>query len=110
MVTLRSIAASLTLAAAATGFSPVASAGHIVVGIGLPGVAVAAPLPLIPPYGYGPAYYGPGYYGPAFIGAPWYGYYGGPYFGYGPHGHFHGYGRGYGHGYGHGYGGGYHHH
>jgi hypothetical protein len=99
MVTVRTIAASFALAAGAIGFAPAASAGHVVVGVGisLPGIAIAVPAPLavVPPY-----YYGPGYYGPAFVGGPvyGYGYYGRPYFRYGPRGHFHGYA-----------GGGYHH-
>jgi len=103
MVTIRAVAASLAVAAGTVGFAPVASAGHVYVGvgIGLPGLAVVAgaPVAVVPPYYYGPGYFAPGYYGPGFVSGPvyGYGYYGRPYYRYGAHG----YARGY---------GGYHHH
>jgi hypothetical protein len=95
----RMLAASLILAAGAVGFAPASSAGQVVVGVGIgfPGFAIAAPLPVAiapPAYYYGPAYYGPAYYGPAVVRGPFYGYgyYGRPYTRYVPrvyaHGHF----------------------
>ena len=93
MPTLRTLAASLALAAGTAGFAPSATAGHVAVGIGigLPGVAVVAPAPVVSPY----YYYGPGYYyGPAYVGAPFwgYGYFGRPYYRYGAYrGYYHGY-------------------
>ena len=93
MVTIRAVAASLALAAGTVGFAPVASAGHVFVGvgIGLPGLAVVAgaPVAVVPPY-----HYGAGYYGPALVGGPvyGYGYYGRPYYRYGARGYARGYG------------------
>ena len=72
-----------TLGLGAMCLSATAQAG-VVVGIGLPGVAVVA----TPYVAYGPY----GYYG-----RPYAGFYG-PRFGYGYHGYHGGYGRGYGHG------------
>jgi hypothetical protein len=93
MATLRTLAVSAALAAGIAGFAPTAMAGHVVVGIGLPGVAVVAPAPIavVPPY-----YYGPGYFGPAYVGGPYfgYGYYGRGYGRFAPHGYFHGYAGG----------------
>jgi hypothetical protein len=90
MITLRTVAVTVALLAGAFGIAPAASAGHVVVGvgIGLPGIAVVAP-----PY----AYFGPGYYGPTFVGGPvyGYGYYGRPYFRHGPHAYLRGYATGY---------------
>jgi hypothetical protein len=93
---LRALVSTLALGAAATAFAPAAEAGHVVVGIGLPGIAVYAPGPVVvapPPYYYAPGYYAPGYYGPSYAALPLYGYgyYGRPYLRYAPgRAYFHG--------------------
>ena len=80
MRSLPSLVATVVLGAGAAGFAPPAAAGHIVIGIGigLPGIAYAAPVPLLaaaaPNYYYGTAYYGPGFYGLGYVAVPWYGY------------------------------------
>jgi len=78
---------ALTAAAASTLYTPAAHAAGVYVGVGIPAPVIAAPVPVVAPYYYGPhVWFGPGYYG-------------GRYWGYGR------YGYGYRHGYwgGHGY-------
>ena len=77
---LASLAATVAVGLGAVTFAPSASAGHVVIGIGLPGIAIAVPAPFAvfaPPH-----YYAPAYYGRAYFGAPWYGgWYRGGYYG-----------------------------
>ena len=102
MRSLPSLVATVVLGAGAAGFAPPAAAGHIVIGIGigLPGIAYAAPVPLLaaaaPNYYYGTAYYGPGFYGLGYVAAPWYGYryYGRPYLHYAARGFYRAYAGG----------------
>jgi hypothetical protein len=91
MISLRAAVATIALGIGAAGTAPAAHAGHVVVGIGigLPGVAIAAPIGVVP----APYYYGPAYYGPAWVAPPlYYGYYGRPYYRYAPRGYARGYG------------------
>jgi len=93
MISLRAAAATVALGIGTAGAAPAAHAGHVFVGIGigLPGVAITAPIGVVP----APYYYGPAYYGPALVPPPLYygygGYYGRPYYRYAPRGYVRGY-------------------
>jgi hypothetical protein len=95
MTNLRVLAASLAVVAGTVGVAPTATAGHVVVGIGigLPGIAIVAPAPvaMVPSYYYGPGYYGPVYYAGLRYGS---GYYGRPYARYAPRGYGYAYAGG----------------
>ena len=79
---------ALTVGATMSLYTPSAHAAGVYVGVGIPAPVIAAPVPVVAPYYYGPhVWFGPGYYGPRFwgYGRVAYGYRHGYWAGYGYH-------------------------